>query len=94
MRVKLIVLAVGAALAAFALVWGSEAVSNISTPPSPTTLAGSTGAADAGERDEIPNIMKGGLGEVNKNLSELKNNVQTTMDERPDRVDEQVERAK
>lgn len=94
MRLKLIVLAVGAALAAFALVWGSETVSKSSTSRSATTLSRGADASDAGERDEIPNIMKGGLGEVNKNLSELKNSVQNTMDERPSRVDEQVDQAK
>jgi|GEM_PF-5351726 len=97
MRVKLIVLAVGAALALFALIWGSETLTNISTTRTETTLSRTAGDADAGalgNPDEIPNIMKGGVGEVNKNLSELKSNLQNTMDERPGRLDAQVERAK
>lgn len=100
MRVKLIVLAVGAALAVFALIWGSETVTKLSTTRARTTLSGAAGGADGANAgalaspDELPNIMKGGVGEVNKNLSELKSNLQNTMDERPARLDAQIDRAK
>lgn len=93
MRLKLIVFAAGAALALFAYSQGSETASQIATLRSATTLSHAEDA-DAGQSSEIPNIMKGGVGEVNKNLSDLKDNLQNTMDERPGRVDEQVERAK
>lgn len=97
MRVKLIVLAVGAGLALFALVWGRETVTQISEYRTETTLTRGgevPGAEASAKSDEIPNIMKGGIDEVNKNLSGLKTKLQNTMDERPGRLDKQVERAK
>lgn len=95
MRVKLIVLAVGLALVMFALVWGSETVSTVSTMRQRTTAQ--THGPDAGAPGtgvEVPKIMNGGLGDVNNNLEHLGNNVQKKMDDRPGRIDKQVEQAK
>lgn len=94
MRLKLIVLAIGAAIAVYALMFGSQALSKLSKYRTSTTISQSEEPADVGPTREIPTIVNTGIGGINKSLSGMKDNVQNTVDERQERLDEQIEIAK
>lgn len=90
MRVKLVFLAGSLAAFAVAVIFGADQCAKIGQTQQQVTVEA---GEEAAKGQQVPNVTEGGVGNVNKNLQEMKSGMQEQMNQRQDNLDGKIERS-